>query len=83
MKIRISSTIANEWDTRAITDVVPGLADLNGYQGTHDMSPDLAREVLADCIFNGDSKSGPEEMPAGARRAYRALADQIRQALKT
>lgn len=37
--------------------------------------------ILADCQFNGDAKCGPEEMPGGTRRAYRALATQLRETL--
>lgn len=39
--------------------------DADLFQFEHD---GIAREILADCEFNGDAKRGPEEMPFLGRR---------------
>jgi hypothetical protein len=77
MKLRIGATIANEWESRSIGGVIPALDGLTIRTGTLEVSADVAREILADCKFNGDARNGPEYMDAGVRRAYRALAAQI------
>jgi len=77
MKLRIGRSIADEWASRSIGDVIPALDGLTIRAGTLDVSADVAREILADCEFNGDARNGPEYMEAGVRRAYRALAAQI------
>jgi len=78
VSVKISATIANEWASRGIHDVVPDLPDWD-YNGCVLQLPlSVAREVLADCEFNGNSRSGPEDMPPGTRRAYQALAKRLR-----
>lgn len=82
LRVKISAAMANEWDSRAITDVIPDLPAYE-YSGCVLTVPvSVAREILADCEFNGDAKRGPEEMPGGTRRAYRAMAKQLREALR-
>jgi hypothetical protein len=81
IRIRVSATIANEWCSRGIHEVIPDLPDYSIAGGVLQVSPAVAQEVLADCKFNGDSREGPEEMPRGCRRAYRALAEQVQGAL--
>jgi|HubBroStandDraft_5_1064220.scaffolds.fasta_scaffold307660_1 hypothetical protein len=81
LRVKISAAIANEWSNRAIADVIPELPEYE-YRGCVLSVPiRIAREILADCEFNGDVKCGPEEMSGGTRRAYRALATQLREAL--
>ena len=83
LRVKVSAAIANEWSNRAITDVIPDLPEFD-YRGcVLTVSISVAREILADCQFNGDAKRGPEEMPSGTRRAYRAMATQLRDALAT
>ncbi|NRF83814.1 hypothetical protein HQ619_07725 [Burkholderia gladioli] len=81
LQVKVSATIANEWVGRCIRDVIPNLPDFYHGRCVLAVTPDVARKILADCEFNGDAKSGPEEMPNGARRAYRAMAKQLREAL--
>ena len=76
--VKISATIANEWISRGIRDVIPDLPDWNCNGCVLQLPLGVAREVLSDCEFNGDHRSGPEEMPPGTRKAYRALAEQLR-----
>lgn len=81
IKIKVSSTIADEWSTRAIHDVIPNVPEFDYAGGELVVTTDVAREILADCDFNADRRAGPEEMPIGTRRAYRAMAEQVRKAL--
>lgn len=75
--VRISRTIVDEYCGRAVFGgdgeypLVPASA------GVHLLPRATAQAMLDDAIFNGDAASGPEEMPAGTRRAYRALARQL------
>jgi hypothetical protein len=78
MKIKISKTIAEEWMSRGISDVIPELLEYPVSGGTIDVGLNVAKQIQADCEFNGDSRNGPEEMPGGTRRAYQALAAQIK-----
>ncbi|ASL48872.1 hypothetical protein bAD24_p00855 (plasmid) [Burkholderia sp. AD24] len=83
LRVKVSAAIANEWSNRAITDVIPDLPKFD-YRGcVLTVSISVAREILADSEFNGDAKRGPEEMQGGTRRAYRATATQLRDALAT
>jgi hypothetical protein len=81
LRLRVSATIADEWVSRCIMDVIPELPDFYHGRCVLTVSPNVARQILADCEFNEDAKSGPEEMPGGTRRAYRAMATQLREAL--
>lgn len=79
VRIRISATIDNEYATRC-----PELSALDKLNtGICELTPAQALEVLADAEFNADRQGGPEYMPIGTRRAYRALAEQVRKALAT
>lgn len=80
VRIRISATIDNEYATRC-PEELSALDKLN--TGICELTPAQALEVLADAEFNADRQGGPEYMPIGTRRAYRALAGQIRKALAT
>lgn len=76
--VRISRTIVDEYCGRAVFGgdgeypLVPSSA------GRHLLPRATAQAMLDDALFNGDAAGGPEEMPAGTRRAYRALAGQLR-----
>ncbi|MBU9200347.1 hypothetical protein KTD31_03140 [Burkholderia multivorans] len=82
VRVKVSAAIANEWLGRGINDVIPDLPQYGPTAGVLQVRTSVANEILADCEFNGDSKGGPEEMPAGTRRAYRAPAKQLRESLK-
>ena len=75
MRLRISSTIAAEWDTRCIGDVIPALASVDYDQGSIEVDPETAAEIAADCRFYIDPKA--VDAAAGERAAYRALLRQI------
>ncbi|WP_186261461.1 hypothetical protein [Burkholderia gladioli] len=81
MLIRISARMAEEWSSRGIADVIPDLPEFDCLGCVLDVTHDVARQILADCEFNADAQSGPESMPPGTRRAYRALDAQIRKAI--
>jgi hypothetical protein len=77
--LRISPTIAREWQVRCIGDVIPALADLSIDAGALHVSEPVLREILADCRFMADPKcvdASPNE-----RRAYRTLREQCERAL--
>jgi hypothetical protein len=75
MRLRISSAIASEWDTRCISDVIPALEGLDYHGGALEVSPETAAEIAADCAFYIDPKA--VDATAGERAAYRALLRQI------
>ncbi|MDK9702432.1 MAG: Eisosome component PIL1/LSP1 family protein [Sulfuritalea sp.] len=81
ISLRISAAIADEWAGRGIDDVIPGVPRPAYGGGVISVTPEIAREILADCEFNGDTRGGPESMPGGTRRAYQALAAQLRRSL--
>lgn len=76
--VRISRSIIDEYAGRAVFGgddeypLVPSTA------GVHLLPRTTVQAMLDDAIFNGDAAGGPEQMPAGTRRAYRALAVQLR-----
>jgi hypothetical protein len=74
VRVTISKAIANEYIGR-FPDGIPIALHT---PGNHYLNEQLARVVLADAEFNADAKNGPEYMPSGTRRAYAALAAQIR-----
>lgn len=81
-RVNISPTLANEYLTRGVWDndgceCFPEQAGRGLW-----VSDDTARAMLRDAEFNGDARNGPEYMPPGVRRAYRALAEALREALK-
>lgn len=73
--VRLSATILNEYDTRC-PEFVPEWIR-NNTPKTFWMEAEVAQALHDDARFNADAKSGPEEMPAGTRSAYRALAVQL------
>lgn len=79
VKLRISATICNEWDTRCIGDVIPELSGINYYQSAITVSNEVAKQIAADCEFYMDPKA--VDATAGERAAYRALRNQIAAAL--
>ena len=71
IKVRISPTIDNEYVSRAVYDFIPG-------PGTHTITEEQARELLADAkhfVFDTDMT------PPGIVRAYAALASNLMAAL--
>ena len=70
-KIRISPAIANEFIGRAVFEQFHAA-------GYYNVSWHELKLLRADAEFNADAKSGPEHMPAGARLAYRGLAQQLK-----
>jgi hypothetical protein len=68
VKIRISETIAYEYDAR-------GMEGYPGGAGVHDVSEGMARELFADAEYHAH-RHGPE-YDIGTKSAYRALAIQI------
>ncbi len=81
IRVRISAVIADEWASRGIGDVIPGVPRPAYGGGRIVVPPDLARAILADCELNGDTRGAPEQIPAGTRRAYQSLAAQLRKSL--
>lgn len=75
MRLRISPTIAAEWDTRCIGDVIPALADIDYSGGAIEVSPEVAAEIADDCRFYIDPKA--VDATGAERAAYRALLRQI------
>lgn len=78
---RISATIENEYAAR-LPDFLP-LDKLNA--GNCKLTLEEARAVLADAEFNSDLEAvdvGPDGTPLPVFNAYRALARQLRQAIK-
>ncbi|CAE6821480.1 hypothetical protein R70006_06220 [Paraburkholderia domus] len=84
VSVRISAAIQNEYDTRAVfgggDEEWP---EVPRTPGCHALPRATAQAMLDDALFNGDSRHGPEEMPGGTRRAYRALAEQLQTLLGT
>jgi hypothetical protein len=77
--LRITPSIANEWNVRCIGDVVPALADRMFAPGFLHVTPETLQEILDDCRFMLDP-DGPDLLP-DERRAYRALVKQCERAL--
>jgi hypothetical protein len=83
LRVKVTSAIAYEWNSRGITDVIPALPDYSLRGCVLSVPISVAREILDDCEFIGDAKHGPEEMPGGTRRAYRTMAKHLREALSS
>jgi hypothetical protein len=77
--LRISPTIANEWNVRCIGDSIPALSDRIHRAGLFLVSLQALEEIIQDCKFMLDM-NGPDLYPA-ERTAYRALLKQAKQAL--
>lgn len=78
--LRISPAIANEWVTRCIGDVIPGLADKTISPGAPlVVTSNTLNDIIADCAFYADPKC--VDASPGERAAYRALLKQCRLAL--
>jgi hypothetical protein len=77
VKVTISQTMRNEFWSRMPDHIPEVLFEV----GRHSITEGEARTVLADAEFNADPENGPEDMPAGIRRAYIALAKQLRAAI--
>jgi hypothetical protein len=75
MRLSISDSIVNEWQTRAISDVIPRLADIDFTNGAIEVDDALAQEIAADCRWYIDPDA--VEATVGERSAYRALLKQI------
>ena len=79
--LRISGTIANEYDTRQ-PDHLP-LGKLS--EGTCQLTRKEVQLVVDDAVFNSDTQAvdvGPDAMPLGVFNAYRALAKQGKRVLE-
>ncbi len=76
MLLRISPSIRNEWQVRAITDVIPALEHLPWERENVIMVDDAtAKQIRADCAHYIDPKA--IEATIGERSAYRGLLRQI------
>lgn len=81
IRVRISATIADEYESRC-PECIP---ERIRCAGTHDLSPAEAEQVLLDARWNSDRTCvdvGPYAMPLSTFNAYRALAAQMRTAIK-
>ena len=67
IKIRISPTLSNEYDSRAVYDFI-------AKAGTYHLTQEQARELLEDALHNA---LHVDCMPRGAGRAYSALATNL------
>jgi hypothetical protein len=67
IKIRISRTMAYEYDSRAVYDFITKA-------GTYNLTQEEARELLEDALHNA---LHVDCMPQGAGRAYSALATNL------
>ena len=75
VKVRLSSTIINEYATRGVYDEI---APWGAKSGTYILTDEQARELLDDAkyfVFDTDMT------PSGVVRAYAALASNLMQAL--
>lgn len=82
MLLRISSSIWNEWQVRAITDVIPSLEHLPWEcENVIRVDDATAKEIRADCAHYIDPKA--IDATLGERSAYRALMRQIDSAAAT
>lgn len=79
MKLTISKAIELEWDNRCISDVIPGLAGVDYSASEIEVAPDVAREIVADCLHYENPRA--VDATVGERSAYRALRRQIEKAL--
>lgn len=77
VKVTITRAMRDEYWSRHPDEIPAVLFD----EGAHCITLAEAKAVLADAAFNADSINGPETMPASTRRAYAALARQLRKAL--
>ena len=80
--VRITPTIANEFQARCIFGGEDGWPEVPEGVGTFDLPRTTLEALLADAEFNGCSRTGPSEMPLAIGNAYRALAKQLRNTLK-
>ena len=67
IKIRISPTLANEYDNRAVYDFI-------AKAGTYSLTREQARELLEDALYNA---LYVDCMPHGAGKTYSALATKL------
>lgn len=79
MKIRITATIANEYESRAVFGGEDGWPAVPDGAGTFDLPRSTIEAILADAEFNGNPKC--VDMPLAIGNAYRALARQAREVL--
>jgi hypothetical protein len=76
MLLKISTSIRNEWQVRAITDVIPSLAQIPWeMENVIFVDNTTAKEIRADCSFYLDPNA--VDATVGERSAYRALMRQI------
>ena len=71
LKIRISATLANEYEQNCIFDFINSA-------GTYTLTRGQAQELLDDALCNALHTSS---MPSGTQRAYSALATKLMAAL--
>lgn len=75
LPVRLSTSVLNEYDDRCPECVPQWLRNVPA--GVYWLERSDAEAMHADAVFNADAKGGPEDMPAGTRAAYRALAAQL------
>ena len=73
IRIRISKTIANEYDSNAIFDFISS-------SGVYNLTRAQAQELLDDALCNALHTSA---MPSGTHRAYSSLATNLMAQLNT
>lgn len=81
VSIRISDTIAGEYESRCPEDIPDELT----VAGVHRVSLDVARAIRDDAAYNSDRRAqdvGPYGMPLPTFNAYKALAKQVNKALE-
>lgn len=80
LTVKISATIQNEYWTRCVWEN-EGWEEFPDTTDRQHVSRETAMAMLDDASFQSDAKNGPEDMPPGTRRAYAALAKQLRKVL--
>lgn len=76
-RVRVSRTIANEFADRCPEWVPDEMFEV----GIASITVEAAKVLLGDAEYQSDKESGPDLMPEGVRRAYAALAKQLRSAI--
>jgi hypothetical protein len=80
IKVKITPTISQEYQARCPEGIPWALRE----EGTHEVTLEMARVILADARFNSDTKAfdvGLYGMPLPVFNAYRALAIRVEKAI--
>lgn len=83
MRVRLTATIADEYAKREVFGGVGGWPRVPDEPGVHNLQRETVIAMRNDAEHQGDlNGNGVEEMPAGTRRAYRALYKQLTDLLR-